>query len=398
MPRSAIPAQIKVLVAAAFVIAIGFGLVSPVLPAYARTFDVGVAAASLVVSVFALFRLLFAPAGGALVSKLGERRVYMAGLSIVAVSSLATAFAQSYTQLLITRGAGGVGSTLFTVSAMSLVVRLAPPEIRGRCSAAYASAFLLGGMLGPVLGGFLAEFGIRVPFVVYAFFLFAAVILVGVRLAGEQLRDAPESGVSQPAMTFAQAWVNPAFRAALASGFANGWANFGVRVAIVPQLAVAIYDTTWVAGVALACASVGTAATLQVSGRWADTYGRRRLVIVGLIASALGLGVMGVAHSLVVLLVLSVLSGIGGGLMNPAQQASLADVVGTERSGGKVLATFQMSQDAGAIVGPILIGIVADQLGFGWAFAITGMVSVLAVFPWLRAPETRPPEATEGGG
>ena len=63
-PREPIPSEIKVLVGSAFVIAIGFGLVSPVLPAYARSFDVGVAAASVVVSAFAFFRLVFAPAGG----------------------------------------------------------------------------------------------------------------------------------------------------------------------------------------------------------------------------------------------------------------------------------------------------------------------------------------------
>ena len=52
-PRPPIPREIRVLIAAAFVIAIGFGLVAPVLPAYARSFDVGVAAASVIVSAFA---------------------------------------------------------------------------------------------------------------------------------------------------------------------------------------------------------------------------------------------------------------------------------------------------------------------------------------------------------
>src|SRR5690606_22544381 len=111
---------------------------------------------------------VFAPAGGALVSRLGERPVYLPGLLLVAASSLATAFAGSYEQLLVLRGLGGIGSTMFTVSAMALVVRLSPPTIRGRVSSAYATAFLLGGMLGPVIGGGLASFGLRLPFVVYA--------------------------------------------------------------------------------------------------------------------------------------------------------------------------------------------------------------------------------------
>ena len=85
--RPPIPREIRVLIAAAFVIAIGFGLVAPVLPQYAASFDVGVAAASVIVSAFAFMRLVFAPAGGVLITRLGERPVYLAGLLIVAAST-----------------------------------------------------------------------------------------------------------------------------------------------------------------------------------------------------------------------------------------------------------------------------------------------------------------------
>lgn len=381
------PGEIRVLVASAFVIAIGFGIVSPVLPAYARTFDVGVAAASAVVSVFAFFRLLFAPAGGALVQRLGERPVYLTGLLVVAASSLATAFAQSYAQLLVVRGLGGIGSTMFTVSAMALLVRLSPPTLRGRVSSAYATSFLIGGMLGPVLGGALAGFGLRAPFVVYAVALVLAAAIVAVRLSGTALRPA-EGSVTMPPMRVREALADRAYRAALASAFANGWGNFGVRVAVVPQLAVALFDQTWVAGVALALAAAGTAAALPVAGRFADTRGRRPLVLVGLVVSGVSLGLLGATGSLVVLLVLSVVSGIGSGLVNPSQQAVVADVVGSRRSGGQVLGVFSMVQDAGAIVGPVLVGVVADRFGFGWAFALTAAVTLAALPVWLAAPET----------
>jgi fucose permease len=46
-----------------------------------------------------------------------------------------------------------------------------------------------------------------------------------------------------------------------------------------------------------------------------------------------------------------------------------------------------MAQDGGAIVGPILIGLVADVFGFGAAFLVTGAVCLLGVLPWLAAPE-----------
>lgn len=385
--RPAVPVEIKVLVAAAFVIAVGFGLITPVLPQFAQSFDVGVTAASVIVSAFAFFRLLFAPAGGSLVARLGERPVYIVGLVIVALSTGASAFAQTYWQLLIFRSLGGIGSTMFTVSAMALLVRLAPPSIRGRVSSMYGSAFLVGGVIGPVIGGALGELGMRVPFVVYGVALLIAAALVAIMLRGTPLRADPLQGALPP-MTVREALGDSAYRAAMVSAFANGWTNFGVRVAILPLFAVAVVGETWAAAVALAVGAAATALTLQFSGRVADTLGRRRPILVGLGLSAVGMGAMGLSGDLVPILVLTTVLAVGAGLLNPAQQATVADVVGNGRSGGKVLAAFQMCQDAGGIGGPVVIGAVADLWGWQWAFALSGLVSALAILPWLRARET----------
>ena len=50
----------------------------------------------------------------------------------------------------------------------------------------------------------------------------------------------------------------------------------------------------------------------------------------------------------------------------------MADMIGNERTGGQVLAVFQMATDTGAIIGPVLAGMLADRLGYGWAFGVTG--------------------------
>ncbi|WP_413247930.1 MFS transporter [Sinomonas flava] len=182
MPRTSarvpVPRDVWVMVAAAFVIAVGFGLVSPVLPQLATSFGVGATAASVIVSAFALARLTLAPAAGSLVDRLGERPVYVTGLLLVAASSAACAFAPDYWTLLAVRGLGGIGSTMFTISASGLIVRLAPPDARGRVSGLYASSFLLGSITGPVLGGLLAGFGLRVPFLAYAAALVVAAAVV----------------------------------------------------------------------------------------------------------------------------------------------------------------------------------------------------------------------------
>lgn len=386
--RTRIPREIWVLIAAAFVIALGFGLITPVLPEFARSFGVGATASSVVVSAFAFFRLCFAPGGGRLIARFGERPVYISGLLIVAVSTGATAFAGSYWQLLLFRGLGGIGSVMFTVSAVALIVRLAPPEIRGRVSSAYGSAFLLGGIGGPVVGGTLGGLGLRVPFIVYAVALLLAATIVAVAIPSGALRPAPDEPV-RPTMTVRDGLADPAYRSALASYFANGWANFGVRNAILPLFAAAmVLDEPWVAGTALAVFAAGNAVGLTFSGRLADTVGRRPFIIAGLLVSGAATLVTGLATSLVLLIAVSVVAGLGAGTLNPAQQAAVADVVGRERNGGPALAAVQMSSDAGSIVGPILAGLLVDHVSYEAAFLVTGVISLLAALPWLRTRDT----------
>ncbi|WQD12497.1 MAG: MFS transporter [Lawsonella clevelandensis] len=121
-------------------------------------------AAAAIVSVFGMTRLVFAPASGKLINLLGERPMYLAGLFIVALSTLATTFAQGYWELVVYRGLGGIGSTLFTVSATAMIVKMAPGYMRGRAASAYGGAFLIGNIAGPVVGGILGHIDIRLPF------------------------------------------------------------------------------------------------------------------------------------------------------------------------------------------------------------------------------------------
>ncbi len=371
------------LVAAALLIALGYGLVAPILPQFAQSFDVGVMAASAIVSIFAFVRLVFAPAGGALVSKFGERRIYLIGLSIVALSSALSGLADSYWMLLVFRGLGGVGSVMFTVSSMGLLVRLSPPAQRGHTSSLYGTAFLLGNILGPILGSALSGLGQRMPFFLYAGAVAIAVLVVTIFLRGGA-GGRPAPGVVQERMTLQEALGLPYYRALLVTGFAHGWSNFGVRIALLPLMAAAVPAIgSAAAGIALTLFALGNAVTQQATGRLIDRRGRRPFLVLGLVISAAATLPFGWLDTLPWFLGLSILAGAGAAFIAPASQALLADLIGSNRNGGQALSTYSMATDLGSIAGTLLAGAIADMVGFGWAFAVTGITMAVAAVPWF---------------
>src|SRR3954447_11275142 len=167
-PLKGLPREVGVLVAVAFAVAVGFGIVAPAIPVFARSFHVSRGAAGAVISAFALARLLWALTSGRLVERFGERLVMAIGIGIVAVSSALAGLAQSYAQLIVLRGVGGVGSAMFTVSAYSLLLRTVSSEQRGGASGLFTGGFLVGAIAAPAIGGLIAGWSIRAPFFVYA--------------------------------------------------------------------------------------------------------------------------------------------------------------------------------------------------------------------------------------
>ena len=381
MQELKIPREIWVMVSAAFIIALGYGLIAPLLPQFIVSFDVSMAAAGLVVSIFSASRLIFAPAAGRLIDRVGTRGVYLTGLLTVAITTGLVGIAQAYWHIVALRAIAGIGSTMFTVAAMALIVKLSPPAIRGRCSATYATAFLLGNVIGPLVGASLSFLGFRWPFFIYGIGVALAALVVWVLMPA--VNEAEDPGRQLPPMRLNEAWGDTAYRAVLTSNFAQGWINMGVRVAVLPLFAAAIFHNgAKASGIALAVFAAGNAVVLQFSGSWSDRIGRRPLIMAGLVGSAVFVGTLGLANTVVTLLILSAFAGASSGLIVPSQQAAIADVVGSKRSGGQVLSTFQMAGDFGQILGPIVIGFLADHYGFEVAFAVCAVVAAGGVVAW----------------
>jgi DHA1 family multidrug resistance protein-like MFS transporter len=384
-PWQGLPPEVAVLSAVAFSVAVGFGVVAPAIPLFAHDFGVGKTAVGAVLSAFAVMRLASAMAVGRLLDRIGERIVLATGIGIVAISSALAGLAHSYLQLLLLRGIGGVGSAMFSVSAMALLLRTVTREQRAKSVGLFQGGFLLGGISGPAIGGPLAAWSIRAPFFVYAGSLVVAGTVGLIGLRNLQVRNSDTPVANQSARVgLAAALRLPSYRAALVANLADSWAAMGVRNSLVPLFVISSLHrgTGWV-GLGFALVAAVNGLVLLPAGRWADQRGRRPVLIAGCLFSGVAMALLAVAPGLAGYLISMVVFGFGSGLLDVAPAAIVGDVAG--RRGGTVVAAFQMAGDAGAVSGPLVAGWLADAWGFNTAFVTTAVVLGAAALLGTRA-------------
>jgi MFS family permease len=382
-----------VLAAVSLSVAVGFGVVAPAIPLFAREFGVGRTAAGAVISAFAFMRLVFALAGGRLVDRFGERVILAAGIGIVALSSAVAGLAQSYAQLLVLRGVGGVGSAMFTVSAFSLLLRVTGPAQRGRATGLFQGGFIIGGITGPALGGVLSGYSLRVPFFVYAATLAVAGGIALAYLSRTELRAKETAAAEVPPARLGTALRDPAYRAALVANLGVGYVLFGARNSLIPLFVAEglLREPLWT-GIGFVVSSAASAALLLPAGRFSDTRGRRPALLLGGGLSVLSVALLALSTDLGVYLVAMLLFGVGFAFLTPAAGAIVGDVV--EGRGGTVVATFQMAADIGAIAGPLLAGWLADTYTYGAAFgSCVGVLALGLVLAVVMPGARRPAEA-----
>jgi DHA1 family multidrug resistance protein-like MFS transporter len=281
---------VTILTAVSFTVALGYGIVAPAIPEFARQFGVSTAAAASVISAFALMRVIGALPAGHLVGRFGEHPVMLAGIVVVAASSVLAGFSQSFLQLLVLRGVGGLGSAMFSVSAQTLLLVSVPAEQRGRASGLYSGGFVLGGISGPAVGGLIATWSLRAPFLIYGgLLLVPAAIAAWTRPPAAHLRVAG-ARPGRALAALAGALRDRAFRAAAGAALADGFAAVGARSALVPLFVhdVLHRSALWT-GLGFLAFAVLNGAMLLPGGRAADVLGRRPVIVAGCSATAAGM-------------------------------------------------------------------------------------------------------------
>jgi MFS family permease len=375
-------------VAASFFVAVGFGIVMPAIPVFAKSFGVNNAAIGFMVSAFAITRFCSGLISGSLVDRFGERAVFSSGVFMVALFTFLAGLAQSYHQLLIFRAAGGLGSSMFSVAAGSVIMRSVDDDHRGRAQSVYQGAFLLGGIAGPAIGGLLSAISLRAPFFVYSILLLCSGIVAFFFLKGDKIGVHAISATTEDSTTVAEALRMKPYMIALVLTFISTWVTFGLRASILPIFVTEeLKSTTAVVGFGLAISAVMQGIFLMRAGRFSDSKGRRASSIIG--ANIVFVGVLLLTFSIHVWMFIAamVVLGLGGAFITTTPASIVGDVI--KGKGGKVIGIFQMAGDAGMMIGPVVIGAISDVYSYRAAFGFSAAFFVIVLALVYQIPETR---------
>jgi MFS family permease len=380
--------SVAAVLALALFINVGTGMVLPILPLYARSFGVDYAKAGLLVAAFYIARLVFDLSAGVVLDRLGIATAAAAGLLALAAGALFTGLSPSFPIAVVCWAIAGAGAAVVWAAMYNALIRVVPKSRMARALSLFYGAFNGGIVAGGFLGGLIAgRLGLPAPL----FFLAAiAVGLAGLMQALLPKRPRPAIGTnsSSDGLSTAALFRIPGFAAAVVALLANLWMFGAVFNTLVPLYARDVLRLSPVGiGLLFAVALAAELLAYYPAGRWADTRGRRVVLIPAFACLALASLVLGWAGSVVLFgLVLSILA-IASGFSGVPPAAILADVLPGNRS-ARGVAIFRFGGDLGFSLGPLIAGLSAASLGFKAAFAIAGIPSVIALVVLAFGRET----------
>ncbi|MCK1993619.1 MFS transporter [Peribacillus muralis] len=158
-------------------IAIGsFGIIIPILPAYLASINQGGTAAGLMIAIFAGAQLIFSPIAGKWTDQYGRRKMIIYGLVGLTLSMFIFYAVNSIWLLYASRIIGGVGAALLIPAIFAYVADITTFDQRAKGNSLVSAAMSLGIVVGPGIGGFLADFGLKFPFLISALVSLSAVV------------------------------------------------------------------------------------------------------------------------------------------------------------------------------------------------------------------------------
>ena len=357
-----------------FIDLLGFGILIPILPAFAeRVLHVDETAIGIVIAAYSFVQFLFNPILGRLSDKHGRKPVIVICLLINAIGYVIFAFTSSFTVLLLSRIVGGVGGSSVSV-AQAYIADVTTKETRSKGMGVIGAAFGLGFVFGPLMGGLLSSYGYTVTGLGSASFSLLAFIVTIILLPESNQNKQVDAVISKKLINFEaykKVFSNPALAIlislffVLTFSFANIYGTFAL-------LGIQVYGFTDLQnGYILGILGLTSAAVQGgLIGHLDKLLGKKKILIIGSFFMMVGLAIMPYAGNFLKLAIDCVALSIGTGIFQPTVLSLISQNASDEEQG----LTFGVNQSMSAIgrvLGPLWGGFAFEFLGYPFPF-ITG--------------------------
>lgn len=374
----------------AMIMAFCNGLVIPIMPLYARSFDASYGLVGLVLAAQGLGTLVSDVPTGVLIRRIGHKKVMILGAGCIILGALALIWAQSLMEVVAYRLLSGAGMAMWSIARHAYIAGIIQVSRRGRSIAMLGGVGRIGIFLGPALGGIIGKiFGLRAPFFLFAVLGIVALLAVvcWVPESGEEGKRAARKSKGHTLREVFGAH----YRSLLTAGSGQLFAQMirSARHIIIPLYGADIVglDVQSV-GLIISIASGIDMLMFYPAGLIMDSWGRKYAYVPSFFIQALGMLLVPLTGSFVALLLATVLIGLGNGLGSGTMMTLGADLA-PEEARGEFLGLWRFIGDVGHAGGPLIVGSIAELLGLVTApLVIAGMGMTGAAILGLLVPET----------
>ena len=395
----------------------GMGAIAPVLPLFLeREYGVTAAEVGIAVGLFGFGRLVTSLPAGYLAQRYGRRGVLGLGAAINVLGAAMVSVSFSYAWLTGWRFVSGFGGSIFLTVATIYLRDEATPEMRGRLLSLQELSILAGQTLGPLLGGYLADWsGLRAPLYAQAVLMAASLAVIALALPESRWREEAESrqvslaasrgrggsgaGGGRERGALRRLLFSPAFIFVGLFALMIVANRQGARFSVMPLYGREKGFGPQDLGLWISITHLPQFFTTIVSGYMSDRFGRKTPIIPAIALLCLGIGAFVWAGNLGQLLLSGVLLGMGEGLGSPAGTVFFADIAppGME---GVTIGLLRTFGGVGTIAGALALGAIADLASFPWALWVDAAIlaaSGIGLMLFVRETYRRRPSGGAGG-
>ncbi|NKI22109.1 MFS transporter [Paenibacillus dendritiformis] len=384
-----------------FVTMVGMGLIIPILPSFLQEFGGGGQAMGYLVAAFGLTQFLFSPIAGEWSDKYGRKILIVSGVGIFALSQIVFALADQMWMLYLSRLLGGLGAALLTSPMMAYIADITTVDERAKGMGLFGASMTLGVVIGPGIGGLLAEYGIRVPFYFAAGLAVAGTLLSLIflpetlppekRIAIQQSKNGPRSTMVQQFLASFKApyFVLLALVFTMSFGLQNFESIFGLyfdgKLGFTPKQISLIITFG---------ALIGVIVQAVLIERLLRRFGEKKVLHACFILAGASMVVTLFVRQFAAIFAVTLLFFAATAIIRPALNTLLSKMAGNEQGFVAGMNTAYMS--LGNIIGPSIAGILYDvNTNIPYVFgAATLLLSTMILANWKRTGKGEVPSST----